>query len=81
MCSHVMATGMERMLEVLYLYRKLQSGQDVLHFRLEIFWPQFSFSDAHLIGEEHHLQDDGNQKKIIRGSIERVDFANFLANS
>lgn len=40
------------------LYRKLQRGEDVLHFRLEDFWSQFTFSDPHLVGEEHHLQKD-----------------------
>lgn len=38
------------------LHRELERGEDVLHFRLEDFWPEFAFSDAHLVGEEYHLQ-------------------------
>lgn len=52
----------DMMLEVSYLHRKLQGGQYVLHFRLENFWSQFSFRDAHLVGEEHYLQENGNKK-------------------
>lgn len=68
-----------------YLHRKLQRGQDVFHFRLENFWTQFSFGDAHLVGEEHHLQEDGNKippTNTMRASIERVlesrNFQNFV---
>lgn len=41
------------------LHRELQRGKDVLYFRLENLWSQFAFSNPHLVGEEHYLQEDG----------------------
>lgn len=37
------------------LHRELQCGQDVLYFRLEDFWSQFSFSNPHLVSKKCNL--------------------------